>query len=99
MVPALFLSMAPLGFSGARACALAAGAVAAVRSLALHVKAGNVEVRPGSLLAIGALFGALAGVVLAHDSRVADVGRVLLGLVLLVQALRFVQELRRSAQA
>jgi uncharacterized membrane protein YfcA len=95
MVPALFLSMSPLGFSGARACALAAGAVAAVRSLALHVRAGNVEVRPGALLAIGALLGALAGVVLAHDSRVADVGRVLLGLVLVVQALRFLHELRR----
>lgn len=93
MVPALFLSLAQLGFGGARACALAAGAVAALRSLWLHARAGNVEFRLGGMLAIGALVGALGGVVAAHDPLLAHVGRVLLGSVLVLQSLRFASEL------
>jgi hypothetical protein len=99
MVPALFLSLGQLGFGGARACALAAGAVAAVRSLWLHARAGNVSYALGLPLALGALLGALGGVVAAHDPVLAHGGRILLGSVLLAQAGRFAVELRSASQA
>jgi hypothetical protein len=97
MVPALFLFLGQLGFGGARACALAAGALAALRSLWLHARRGNVSYALGLPLALGALCGALGGVVAAHDPLVAHGGRVLLGLVLLGQAVRFFFELRKDA--
>ena len=93
MVPALFLSMHELGFGGARACALAAGAVAALRSLWLHARAGNISYPLGIPLAIGALLGALAGVEAAHHEDFAFFGRILLGLILLAQGARFAREL------
>jgi len=99
MVPALFLTLGQLGFGGARACALAAGAVAALRSLWLHVRARNVVPAPGLPLAVGALFGAAAGGVAAHVPVLSHAGRVLLGIVLLVQGCRFLLELRRSRSA
>jgi hypothetical protein len=95
MVPALFLSMHALGFNGARACALAAGAVGATRALALHAGAGNVSYALGWPLALGSLIGAIGGVIAAHDPFLSHGGRVLLGIVLLGQAGRFVQELLR----
>lgn len=95
MVPALFLSLHSLGFNGARACALAAGAVGATRALALHARAGNVAYALGWPLAVGSLIGAIGGVIAAHDPFLSHGGRILLGIVLLAQALRFVQELRR----
>mgnify|MGYP001481661738 CR=1 FL=1 len=98
MVPALFLFLGQ-PFGVARACALAAGAVSAVLSLWLHARAGNVSASLGLPLAGGALFGALAGVVAAHDPLLAPMGRVLLGLVLLTQAGRFFLELRRTASS
>lgn len=96
MVPALFLTLGQLGFGGARACALAAGAVAALRSLFLHTRAGNVSFALGLPLALGALVGAVGGVMAAHDPLLAHGGRVLLGSVLVAQAGRFALELRRS---
>ena len=95
MVPALFLSLHSLGFNGARACALAAGAVGATRALVLHARAGNVSYALGWPLALGSLIGAIGGVIAAHDPYLSHGGRILLGIVLLAQALRFVQELRR----
>ncbi len=93
MVPALFLAFASLGFGGARACALAAGAAAAVRSLWLHARAGNVNLRAGAALALGALPGAFAGTAAAHLATFAHGGRALLGVLLLVQSARFAREL------
>lgn len=98
MVPALFLALGRLEFGGARACALAAGAVAALRSLWLHARAGSVVFRLGLPLAFGALVGAAGGVVAAHDPFLVHGGRVLLGIVLLVQAVRFGIELRRPVR-
>jgi len=99
MVPALFLSLHALGFNGARACALAAGAVGATRSLVLHARAGNVCWALGWPLSLGALLGAVGGVKAAHDPVLAHGGRILLGLVLVAQGARFVQELRRPVAA
>lgn len=92
MVPALFLAGQPFG--AARACALAAGALAALRSLWLHTRAGNVSYALGWPLALGALIGALGGVVAAHDPFLSPGGRVGLGILLLVLAARFLGQLR-----
>lgn len=89
MVPGLFLVVGGLGFGGARACSLAAGAVGAVRSLWLHARAGNLDVRGGVPLAVGAGLGAWLGVGLAHHPGFAAWGRLLLGGLLLYQATRF----------
>jgi len=99
MVPGLFLSLGQLGFSGARACALAAGMVAAVRSLWLHGRAGNVDFGEGWLLALGALIGAYGGVVAAHDTLFRHYGRIVLAAVMLFQAARFALELWRARRA
>lgn len=97
MVPALFLSMHELGFGGARACALAAGAVSGLRSLYLHARARNLSYALGLPLALGALVGALFGVEAAHHEALAFVGRVLLGCILLTQGLLFARQLLRPA--
>jgi len=99
MVPALFLGIGQLGFGGARACALAAGAVAALRSLWLHARAGNVSYALGLPLAFGAMLGAAGGVVAAHHPVLAHGGRILLGTVLVLQALRFLLELLRHVRS
>jgi len=96
MVPALFLALHELGFGGARACALAAGAVAALRSLWLHARAGNISYTLGVPLGAGALVGALLGVQAAHHEAFAFFGRVLLGCILLAQGGRFVRDLVRT---
>jgi hypothetical protein len=95
MVPALFLALGELGFGGARACALAAGAVSALRSLWLHARAGNISYSLGLPLAAGALLGALVGVEAAHLEALAFFGRLLLGFILLGQGARFARELLR----
>jgi len=99
MVPALFLCLHSLEFNGARACALAAGAVGASRSFVLHAKAGNVAYGLGWPLALGAMIGAIGGVIAAHDPVLSHGGRILLGVVLIAQAVRFVWELRRREAA
>jgi len=98
MVPALFLLLSELGFGGARACALAAGAVAALRSLYLHARARNIVYALGAPLALGALLGAFLGVQAAHHERLAFAGRVLLGCILLGQGLLFARDLARRAE-
>jgi hypothetical protein len=100
MVPALFLFLGQ-PFGVARASALAAGAVSALRSGWLHARAGNVSARLGLPLAAGALVGALVGTSLAHHAALVHVGRVLLGSILLAQSARFVRELgpRRAESA
>ena len=97
MVPGLFLGVGGLGFDGARACSLAAGALGAARSLALKSKAGRVSWRHGVPLGAGALAGAVAGVVLLdREEGLLQVGRIVLGLLLAVVALRFAREALRG---
>jgi len=99
MVPALFLALGHLGFGGARAAALAAGAVSGLRSLWLHARAGNFSYALGLPLAAGALVGAFFGVQAAHVPALALGGRLLLGAVLLAQGLRFWRELAATRAA
>jgi uncharacterized membrane protein YfcA len=94
MVPAVFLLLGT-SFGVARASALAAGAVSALRSLALHARARNVSRALGAPLAAGALVGAVGGVAVAHHPELVHGGRVLLATILLVQAGRFALELTR----
>jgi len=95
MVPAMFLFLG-VPFGVARACALAAGSVSALRSFWLHARARNVHFALGLPLALGAAGGAVAGVRAAHDPVLAHGGRIGLGLLLLVQAVRFLLQLRRA---
>lgn len=97
-VPALFLFLGQ-PFGVARAAALAAGAVSALRAFVLHARAGNIHFALGLPLAVGALPGAFLGVLAAHDARLVHGGRILLGSVMLVQAARFAAELWRSRGA
>ncbi len=97
MVPGLYFTLDGLGFNGARACSLAAGAVAAMQSLWLHARRGNVAWALGWPLALGAIGGAVAGVFAVRHEAFATAGRVLLGLILVVQAAGFARDLRRAA--
>jgi hypothetical protein len=99
MVPALFLGLPGIGFAEARATSLAAGTIAAVRSLWLHGRAGRVELPAVGPLAIGAMGGAVLGVNLVHLEGLVQVARVLLALILVFSALRFLRDLygRREA--
>jgi hypothetical protein len=99
MVPALFLALGELGFGGARAAALAGGAVSALRSLWLHGRAGSLETALGLPLAAGALVGAFLGVQAAHVPALALGGRVLLGTILLVQSAVFWRQLHQARAA
>lgn len=99
MVPALFLALGHLGFGGARAAALAGGAVSALRSLWLHARARNIAYALGLPLAAGALLGAFFGVQAAHVPHFALGGRILLGSILLVQSALFWRELARRPAA
>jgi uncharacterized membrane protein YfcA len=97
MVPSLFLALGHLGFGGARAAALAGGAVSALRSLWLHARARNIDYRLGLPLAAGALAGAFFGVQAAHVPELALGGRLLLGTILLVQSAVFWRQLAARA--
>ena len=96
MVPGLVLVLPAVGFPGARACALAAGAVASARSLFLHARAGRVQWRPAATLALGALAGAVTGVWFLHLPGLAEVGRPMLAVVLWFVAVRFLVDLRKK---
>ena len=90
MVPGLFLGLGDVSFDTARACSLAAGAVASLRSLVLKHSTGRVHWSAGVRLGIGALVGAAAGVAsLGASDGLIEVGRSLLGIVLLVVGVRF----------
>ena len=96
MVPGLYLGPTGLDFVGARACSLAAGAVGSARSLRLHAKTGRVRWAHGLALAAGALGGAAVGVYAVRLPILADVARWLLGVLLVITALRFARDWRRG---
>ena len=95
MVPGLLLVLPQLGFAGARAGSLAAGAFASARSLRLHAKAGRVRWAAGLRLGAGALVGSVIGVNLVHLPGLRDVGRPIIGFILVFVATRFVWALVR----
>jgi uncharacterized membrane protein YfcA len=95
MVPALFLVLGQ-PFGVARASALAAGSVSALRSFWLHARARNIHFALGFPLAAGAALGAVAGVQAAHHPTLAQAGRMGLGILLVVQAAHVLMALRRA---
>jgi uncharacterized membrane protein YfcA len=99
MVPGLYLGTAAVGFAGARAASLAVGVIGAARGLWLHARAGRVRWRSGLLLGAGALFGAALGVVALRDPRATAWGRVFLGILLEVVAVRFALDAWRTRKA
>lgn len=96
MVPGLLLVLPELGFAGARASSLAAGAVASGRSLWLHAGAGRVRWSAGLRLAAGALLGAGLGVWIVHLPGLRDVGRPVIGGILVFVAARFLRDLIKN---
>ena len=89
MVPGLLFVFPALGFAGARAGSLAAGSLASLRSLGLHAKAGRVRWPVGLRLGLGALVGAGIGVHTVHLPGLRDIGRPIIGFILVFVALRF----------
>jgi uncharacterized protein len=98
MVPLLFFGIPGMGFAEARATSLASGTLAAVRSLYLHARAGRVDTSAVKPLALGAIGGAFAGVYLVHQQGVVHVARVLLAIIMVFVALRFLQDMLRARE-
>lgn len=97
MVPALFAFVPGLDFAAARACSMAASAVASARGAWLHSRAGSIDRRVGGWLALGAVIGAVAAVYVFHLPGFVDTGRWVLAGVLWFVAARFLWDFRRSA--
>ena len=95
-VPALFLGIPPLGYLGARACSLAVGAVASLRSARLYARDGMVDFGLGAWLAAGALAGSAAGVATVHLPGVARYAQWAMGTILFVVAVRFALDVWRG---
>ena len=93
MVPGLYFAIEGLSFSAARATSLAGGSLASARSIFLHKKAGNIDFASALPLALGALGGAVVGTFSVRSSFLLEVGRMGLGLLLVVQASRFFLQL------
>ena len=91
-VPALYVGVPELGFAGARACSLAAAVISAGRSVWLYTKAGAIRLEYARWLAVGALFGADAGVLVVHRPGWTEYARQLLAVILWMVALRFARE-------
>ena len=97
MVPALFALAPGVDFAAARACSMAASAVASARGAWLHSRAGSIDRRVGGWLAIGAVIGAVAAVYVFHLPGFVDMGRWVLAGVLWFVAGRFLWDFRRRA--
>ena len=89
VVPGLLLLVPDVGFLGARAASLGTAVVSASRSLWLYHGRGLVDWRMGSWFGLGGALGAVVGVQLVHRRGAAEIGQVLLGVVLLFAAARF----------
>jgi len=95
VVPALLFGMPEVGYLGARAAAMAMGAVTSVRSLWMYAREGRVHVPTARWFATGALVGAAVGVWIVHKDGAAAWGRTLLGVTLCLAALRFALDVLR----
>lgn len=95
VVPALLFGVPEIGYLGARACALAMGAVTSTRSLWVYAREGRVHLPTARWFAAGALVGAATGVWLVHQDGAASWGRNLLGATLFIAALRFAVDVLR----
>ena len=88
-VPALYIAVPELGYLGARACALAMGTVASMRSLMLYLRQGQVHRERALSLAAGGLFGGVAGDLVVKIEGFEPAARVLMGITLVLLATRF----------
>lgn len=95
VVPGLLLLLPEVGLLGARAASLAAAVVGSSRSLWLLRRDRLVEWRTGIWFGAGAAAGAAIGVHLVHRPGGAATGRVLLGVVLVLAAVRYGMDVRR----
>jgi uncharacterized membrane protein YfcA len=95
-VPALLFGVPAIGYYGARACSLAMATVTSTRSLALYWRAGSLDLRRSLSVALGAALGAWLGVYLVHIDGVKDIAQKMLGVTLLLVAVRFLFDLRRK---
>lgn len=95
MVPGLLFALPGLGFQAVRAASMATSVVSAARSAWLHHGDGRVRWNEGLWLGSGALVGSVGGVLVAHVEGFEAVGRPLLGVVLLLVAVRFALESAR----
>lgn len=88
-VPALYIAVPGLGYLGARACALAMGMVASLRSLMLYRSQHQVHVGRALALASGGVFGGVLGDVVVKIEGFESTAKVLMGITLVVLAARF----------
>lgn len=88
-VPALYIAVPELGYLGARACALAMGVVASLRSLMLYGRQGQVHAARALALASGGLFGGLAGDLVVKIEGFEPAAKALMGVTLVLLATRF----------
>jgi uncharacterized membrane protein YfcA len=96
-VPALLLGLPMLEFEGARACSMAASLASASRSLWLYSRERCVLLHAAFWLGSGAAVGAGAAVLLFHRlAGVREFAQPLLGIILLVVALRFALDAWRN---
>lgn len=98
VTPALFLVFPQAGFVSARAISLANAVVTGSRSLYLHHTAGRVLWPELAWLMPGAVLGAVLGTQLVHKAGVAPYAQGILLATLLVTALRFLRDLRRTEE-
>ncbi len=96
VVPGLLLTVPELGYLGARACSMALASVTSLRSVWLCSRGGDIDLPRGGWLGFGALVGAVAGVSAVHRPGWAGGARILLGVVLVLVALRMALDLLRS---
>lgn len=99
VVPGLLLLLPEAGGLGARAASLGVACVTSVRSIQLYAREGGIRRATALPFAGGALVGAALGVEVVHLPGVSGVGQRVLGAILVVTAVRFMLDLRRSAVA
>jgi len=95
-VPALFLGVPGLGYLGARACGMAMGSCASIRSFWLYSREGVVDKHRAVALAGGALIGASIGVQLVHLQDAVVVAQTLMGITLWFVSVRFLWDVVRA---
>lgn len=92
VVPGLLLFLPEIGGNGARAASLAAACVTSSRSIHLYAKERSVDPDIALWFGLGGLTGAALGVQIAHIPGVSAMGQRLLGVILVVTAVRFAMD-------
>ncbi len=93
VVPALFLGFPTIGYIEARASSLAMAVVASGWSVRNYLRSGEVSLRTAAPLIAATVVGSVLGVQAVHLPGWAERARLLLGVVLLLVALRFAHDL------